>query len=169
MEHSQLSQMVSWLDKEHQRDRSELHQLQQRVQTLVGEKEEQAKRIMDLEAELTTLHAKLSGQLKSKGTLALQARNQRVVGEKRSPAPADSKDSDRCAQVEIENVTQAVTTSVRKPKSCAARRGIGSPTYRRTTPDGIAGSTTTASVGRSQGSRRTSAQHRLPGRTASPG
>ena len=57
MEHSQLSQMVTWLDKEHQRDRAELHRLQQRVETLIEEREEQTNRITDLEAELAALHA----------------------------------------------------------------------------------------------------------------
>jgi peptidoglycan hydrolase CwlO-like protein len=49
--------MVTWLDKEHQRDRNELHQLQQRVETLVQERDEQTKRITELQAELAALRA----------------------------------------------------------------------------------------------------------------
>ncbi len=39
MEHSQLSQMVTWLDQAHQRDRGELTQLRQQVEQITGERE----------------------------------------------------------------------------------------------------------------------------------
>ncbi len=110
MEHSQLSQMVTWLDKEHQRDRGELNQLQQRIATLATEREEQAERILQLESELSTLRtyvdrvAQIEGyfeRFKHEMTTMLEqseVRRQQV-----------QRDGDRVRQVEIDNVTKAIS------------------------------------------------------------
>ena len=55
MEHSQLSQMVSWLDQAHQRDRLELDQLRQQVEQLSGERDDTARRMARLESDLAAL------------------------------------------------------------------------------------------------------------------
>jgi hypothetical protein len=60
MDLTQLSQMVSWLDEEHRRDREELARLDQRLQSMAIEKQEQARRIQDLEGRLASLHAQLT-------------------------------------------------------------------------------------------------------------
>ncbi|PKO23589.1 MAG: hypothetical protein CVU38_03095 [Chloroflexi bacterium HGW-Chloroflexi-1] len=60
MDLTQLSQMVSWLDEEHRRDRDELAKLDQRLQSMAIEKQEQARRIQDLEGRLASTHAQLS-------------------------------------------------------------------------------------------------------------
>jgi len=60
MDLTQLSQMVTWLDEEHRRDRDELAQLDQRLQTLGIEKQEQARRIQDLESRLASVAAQLT-------------------------------------------------------------------------------------------------------------
>src|SRR5512146_559642 len=52
MDLNQLSQMVTWLDEEHRRDREELARLDQRLQSLGIENQEQARRIQDLEGRL---------------------------------------------------------------------------------------------------------------------
>jgi chromosome segregation ATPase len=109
MEHSQLSQMVTWLDKEHQRDRVQLHQLEQRMETLVQEREEQANRIAELETELSAFRARVDQvaqiedhfeRFKHEINTLLErseAQRQRAI-----------RDSDRVRQVEIDNVTQAI-------------------------------------------------------------
>jgi len=60
MDLTQLSQMVTWLDEEHRRDRDELAKLDQRLQSMAIEKQEQARRIQDLEGRLASTHAQLS-------------------------------------------------------------------------------------------------------------
>lgn len=60
MDTTQLTQMVTWLDEEHRRDRAEQARLQQRVESLLGELQDQARRIQDLEARLANTQAQLS-------------------------------------------------------------------------------------------------------------
>lgn len=110
MEHSQLSQMVTWLDKEHQRDRAELHQLQQRMETLTGERDGQAKRIMDLEAELAALHAYVDRVAQIEGYFERFKHEMNTLLEKSEARRQRAlRDSDRVRQVEIENVTQTIS------------------------------------------------------------
>jgi chromosome segregation ATPase len=60
MDLTQLSQMVSWLDEEHRRDREELARLDQRLQSMAIEKQEQSRRIQDLESRLASTQAQLT-------------------------------------------------------------------------------------------------------------
>ena len=60
MDLTQLSQMVTWLDEEHRRDREELAKLDQRLQSMAIEKQEQARRLQDLEGRLASTHAQLT-------------------------------------------------------------------------------------------------------------
>lgn len=60
MDLTQLSQMVSWLDEEHRRDREELAKLDQRLQSMAVENQEQARRIQDLEGRLASTSAQLT-------------------------------------------------------------------------------------------------------------
>lgn len=114
MEHSQLSQMVSWLDKQHQRDRIELQELQQRVETLVGERDEQAKRITELEAKLAALQAYVDRVAQVEGYFDRFKYEMNATLEKNEARRQQvMRDADRVRQVEIENVTQAIS-EVRK-------------------------------------------------------
>ncbi len=60
MDLTQLSQMVSWLDEEHRRDREEIARLDQRLQSLILENQEQSRRIQDLEGRLANTQAQLT-------------------------------------------------------------------------------------------------------------
>lgn len=60
MDLTQLSQMVAWLDEEHRRDREEIARLDQRLQSMVIENQEQARRIQDLEGRLANTQAQLT-------------------------------------------------------------------------------------------------------------
>lgn len=60
MDLTQLSQMVAWLDEEHRRDREEIAKLDQRLQSMAVERQEQARRIQDLEGRLASTHAQLA-------------------------------------------------------------------------------------------------------------
>jgi chromosome segregation ATPase len=114
MEHSQLSQMVTWLDKEHQRDRGELHRLQQRVTTLTEEREEQANRIAELETELSAMRAYVDRVAQLEGYFDRFKQEMNALLEKSEARRQQAqRDSDRVRQVEIDNVTQAIS-EVRK-------------------------------------------------------
>ena len=60
MDLTQLSQMVTWLDEEHRRDREELAKLDQRLQSMAIEKLEQARRLQVLEGRRASTHAQLT-------------------------------------------------------------------------------------------------------------
>src|SRR5450759_1736993 len=60
MDLTQLSQMVTWLDEEHRRDREEIAKLDQRLQGMTIENQEQARRIQDLEGRLANTQAQLT-------------------------------------------------------------------------------------------------------------
>ena len=60
MDLTQLSQMVGWLDEEHRRDREELAKLDQRLQGILIENQEHARRIQDLEGRLANTQAQLT-------------------------------------------------------------------------------------------------------------
>ncbi len=60
MDLTQLSQMVAWLDEEHRRDREEIARLDQRLQSMAVERQEQARRIQDLESRLASTVAQLT-------------------------------------------------------------------------------------------------------------
>ena len=54
MDTTQLAQMVTWLDEQHRRDRTEITRLQQRLEAQTNETQEQARRIQELEVLLAT-------------------------------------------------------------------------------------------------------------------
>jgi hypothetical protein len=60
MDLTQLSQMVTWLDEEHRRDRDEIAKLDQRLQSAMVENQEQSRRIQELEGRLASTQAQLS-------------------------------------------------------------------------------------------------------------
>ena len=59
MDTDQLTQMVTWLDEEHRRDRGEVAKLQQRIEGQATEVVEQARRIQELESQLASTQAQL--------------------------------------------------------------------------------------------------------------
>ncbi|MCD6290960.1 MAG: hypothetical protein J7M34_10700 [Anaerolineae bacterium] len=81
MDTTQLSQMVTWLDEEHRKDRDEITKLQQQIEAQSTLIQEQARRIQDLEGRLASTQAQLTRfeqleqsieQLKSEVTLMIQ-------------------------------------------------------------------------------------------------
>jgi len=110
VEQSQLSQMVSWLDQAHQRDRAELTQLRQYVEQLINERDEAQQRLAALEASLSALGGQLErlSQLESfferfkEQVNALlergEAQRQKMLAE-----------SDRVREAEIVNITRMVS------------------------------------------------------------
>ncbi|MBX7234739.1 MAG: hypothetical protein K1X65_10165 [Caldilineales bacterium] len=59
MDTTQLAQMVTWLDEQHRRDRSEIAKLQQRLESQTNDLQDQARRIKELEARLASTQTQL--------------------------------------------------------------------------------------------------------------
>jgi hypothetical protein len=78
MDLTQLSQMVTWLDEEHRRDREELAKLDQRLQSMAIERQEQSRRIQDLEGRLASTQAQLGRYTQIEQALQ-QLKNEVVV------------------------------------------------------------------------------------------
>jgi len=109
MEVSQLTQMTTWLDEEHRRDKAELIRLQQRVESQEGQLTDQARTIQDLEGRLAGLQAQLLKfsqleaalrQLKDEVTLLLQQTEERHQHE--------TRETERVRAIERDNTSRAV-------------------------------------------------------------
>ncbi len=109
MELGQLSQMTTWLDEEHRRDKAELVRLQQRVDSQTVELQDHARLVQELEARLASLQAHLLrfgqleasiGQLKSEVVqLIAQADERRQL---------ETRESERVRAIERDNTAKAL-------------------------------------------------------------
>lgn len=59
MDIAQLAQMVTWLDEEHRRDRTEIARLQQRIESQESDIIEQARRIQELEGRIAAQQSQM--------------------------------------------------------------------------------------------------------------
>jgi len=109
MEINQLTQMTTWLDEEHRRDKAELIRLQQRVESQEGQLADQSRTIQDLEGRLAGLQAQLLkfGQLeaalrelKDEVTLLLQQTEERHQHE--------TREVERVRAIERDNTSRAI-------------------------------------------------------------
>jgi hypothetical protein len=109
MELSQLTQMTTWLDEEHRRDKAELIKVQQRLESHEGHLTDQSRLIQDLEGRVASLQAQLLRfgqletaiqQLKDEVVLMLQQFEERHQSE--------TRESDRVRAIERDNVSKAV-------------------------------------------------------------
>jgi chromosome segregation ATPase len=121
MDTNQLTQMVTWLDEEHRRDRAEQARLQQRVESLLGEIQDQARRIQDLEARLANTQAQLSrfNQLEQALT---QLKNEVVVMlQKLEDARLEAERRSEQARMTEREATARAIAEIRKELSRIAR------------------------------------------------
>lgn len=109
MELSQLTQMTTWLDEEHRRDKAELIKLQQRAEHHEGQLVDLTRVIQDLEGRVAGLQAQLLRfgqletalqQLKDEVVLMLQQFEERHQSEMR--------EVERVRSIERDNVAKAV-------------------------------------------------------------
>ncbi len=121
MDLTQLSQMVTWLDEEHRRDREELAKLDQRLQSMAIEKQEQARRLQDLEGRLASTHAQLSRFTQIEQALQ-QLKNEVVVMlDKQTEARLHAeRESERARLSDREALSRSVA-EIRKELSRVAR------------------------------------------------
>jgi chromosome segregation ATPase len=109
MDLGQLTQMTTWLDEEHRRDKAELIRLQQRLEAKETELEDQARVIKDLEGRMANMQAQ---QIRfSQLEKALQQLKDEVV---QMLAQADERrqqqvrESERVRAIERDNVAKAL-------------------------------------------------------------
>jgi hypothetical protein len=109
MDLGQLTQMTTWLDEEHRREKAELVRLQQKLVNQEAELEDQARTIKDLEGRLANIQA----QLRQYAHLqtALQELKEEVVA---MLAQADERrqqevrEAERVRAIERDNVSKAL-------------------------------------------------------------
>jgi hypothetical protein len=109
MDLGQLTQMTTWLDEEHRRDRAELIRLQQRAESQDGELQDQALTVKELEGRMANMQAQLLKfpQFQS----ALQQLKEEVV---HMLAQADERrqqevrEAERVRAVERDNLSRAL-------------------------------------------------------------
>ena len=103
MDNEQITQMVTWLDEEHRRDRGEIAKLQQRIESQATEIVEQARRVQELESQLASTQAQLLRfnqvdqslqQLKNELVLMLQRQEEQRL--------KDQREADRLRSAERE-------------------------------------------------------------------
>jgi hypothetical protein len=114
MDTDQLTQMVTWLDEEHRRDRGEVAKLQQRIESQATEVVEQARRIQELESQLASTQAQLvrfnqvdqsMQQLKNELVLMLQRQDEQRL--------QDQREAERIRATERESISRGMS-EVRK-------------------------------------------------------
>ncbi len=109
MDLGQLTQMTTWLDEEHRRDKAELLRLQQLVQNQEAELQDQARVIQDLEGRMAGLQAQLLRFTQLEG--ALQQTKDEVVqmfAQADERRQQEAREGERVRAIERDNVSRAV-------------------------------------------------------------
>jgi hypothetical protein len=114
MDLNQLNTMVNWLDSQHRHESEELAKLDQRIQALMLENQEQARRIQELEGRLASTQAQLIRFTQIEQALQ-QLKNEVVVMlNKESEARLHSeRETERSRMSERETIARAIA-EVRK-------------------------------------------------------
>jgi chromosome segregation ATPase len=109
MDVGQLTQMTTWLDEEHRRDKAELVRLQQRVESQNGELQDQARLIQDLEGRVAGLQAQL---LKfTQYDASLQQLKDEIVhmfAQADERRQQEAREAERVRTIERDNVSRAM-------------------------------------------------------------
>jgi hypothetical protein len=109
MDLGQLTQMTTWLDEEHRRDKAEMIRLQQKVESQEAELEDQARVIKDLEGRQVTMQSKLLqfNQLAS-SIEQLKGEVVQMIGQADERRQQGERESERVRAIERDNVSRAL-------------------------------------------------------------
>lgn len=109
MDLSQLSQMTSWLDEEHRRDKAELQRLQQTVQNQEAELQDQARVIQALEGRMAGLQAQLLRFSQLEAALEqLKEEVIQMITQADDRRQAEAREIERVRAIERDNVTRSI-------------------------------------------------------------
>jgi chromosome segregation ATPase len=110
MENSQLTHMVTWLNQERQRDRTDIDQLRQRVEQLTDERDHTTLRAGELEAGLATIQTRVERLAQLEDYFERFKQQVGAVLESGEAQREQSlRESDRLRHAEIANVTRLIS------------------------------------------------------------
>jgi len=109
MDLGQLTQMATWLDEEHRRDKGELIRMQQRVESQEGELQDQARIIKDLEGRVVGMQAQLLrfGQLET-ALQQLKAEVVQMFAQADERRQQETREAERVRAIERDNVSRGL-------------------------------------------------------------
>lgn len=109
MDLSQVSQMASWLDEEHRRDKAELIRLQQRFDNQAVELQDQARIVQDLEGRLAGLSAQLLkfGQIEA-AIDQLKTEVVQMIAQADERRQQELRETERVRAIERDNTSKAL-------------------------------------------------------------
>jgi chromosome segregation ATPase len=109
MDLGQLSQMTSWLDEEHRRDKAEMIRLQQKMENQAGELQDQARTIKELEGRLAGMQTQLlqHGQLQ-KALEQLKEEVAHLLDQAEQRHQQEGRETERLRAIERDNFSRAL-------------------------------------------------------------
>ena len=109
MDLTQATQMITWLDKEHRRDRALLTDVRQRLESQTVEISEQAKRVQELEGRLAATQARLTKFTQLEQALQRLKDEMGIMAQRHDEAHQKSqKEEAQLRQLERENTSRAL-------------------------------------------------------------
>jgi len=106
---TQATQMITWLDKEHRRDRALLTDVRQRLESQTVEISEQAKRVQELEGRLAATQARLTKFTQLEQALQRLKDEMGIMAQRHDEAHQKSqKEEAQLRQLERENTSRAL-------------------------------------------------------------
>ena len=110
MDLGQLSQMATWLDEEHRRDKAELIRLQQQVEGQAAELQDQNRVIQDLEGRLAGLQAQVPKSTHLEASLQqLKDNVGQMIAQSDERRQHEARESERVRAIERDNVSRAIS------------------------------------------------------------
>jgi hypothetical protein len=109
MDLGQLTQMTTWLDEEHRRDKAELIRLQQQVESQEAEFQDQARIIKDLEGRMVAMQAQML-QFTQLQTALQQLKGEvaQMLSQADERRQQEAREIERVRAVERDNVSRAL-------------------------------------------------------------
>jgi len=106
---TQATQMITWLDKEHRRDRALLTDVRQRLESQTVELSEQAKRVQELEGRLAATQARLTKFTQLEQALQRLKGEMGIMGQRHDEVHQKAqKEEAQLRQLERENTSRAL-------------------------------------------------------------
>jgi hypothetical protein len=109
MDVGQLTQMTTWLDEEHRRDKAEMIRLQQKIESQEAELVDQARMIKELEGRLVAVQAQLL-QFNQLGRALDQLKSEvvQMIAGSDERRQQEAREAERVRAIERDNVSRAV-------------------------------------------------------------
>ena len=109
MDVGQLSQLTTWLDEEHRRDKAELVRLQQRVETQDVELQDQSRTIKDLETRMAGLQTQQIRTTQLEGALEqLKEEIVQMLSQAEERQQQENREVERVRAVERDNLSKTL-------------------------------------------------------------